>query len=378
MKFPKFHKKPLIASLAATVAILGGGAAYAFFTSSGSGAGSAHTGAAASLTISQVGAGYDSLIPSNNYSQDQTFGGAGISEFGNDITLSTPAAPELVSVVVAMDNWGPQINNLPITFTITGTPGGAPLTDTETYSFAPAPNSDTPSETNITFHFASQNAFVDQSLVYGISYDSNASDTPNGSALNVALSNSDSDLSVGTDTNPGTVWLDTSYSTIGDDFPACTYAPPFTTGTFEQVTTDCGPYAVGNPGAYGTPAQVQAGSDDIPAVEFNVVGGTTSLLYPGGPSQPVDFAITNAGSSSVHVATVTTTVTNVTTNTIAGDEACSATMYPLTDPVVTVDANIPPGTTIFSPSGTSIKMTDDGNNQDNCENAVVSLGFTSN
>jgi YbbR domain-containing protein len=53
-------------------------------------------------------------------------------------------------------------------------------------------------------------------------------------------------------------------------------------------------------------------------------------------------------------------------------------MYQLTNATVTIDANVPTGTTLYSPSGTTIKMLDDSNNQDNCENSVVSLGFSSN
>jgi hypothetical protein len=374
-------KKALVTSAAFALILAAGGAAFAYFTSGGSGTGSAQTGTATALTISQVGAGYDSLIQSNNYSQDQTYGGAGITEFGNAITLSTSSASQLVNVVVAMDNWDTAITNLPITMTITGTPGGAPLTDTQDYSFAAAINSDTPSETNITFNFASQNAFVDQSLVYGISFDTNANDTPTGSSLNVALSSSASNLSVGSDTTPGTVWLKTAWPGIGNDFPTCT--TPVATGTFEQVTTDCGPYASGNPGAYGTPTQVAAGSDDIPAVEFNVVGGTTTPLYPGGPSEPVDFAIINPGSSVEHVATVTTTLGTPTSG--PGSPACSSSWYALaggspggSTTTLTVNQNVSPGTTLFVPSGLSISMPADNVNQDSCEGQTLPLSFTSN
>jgi hypothetical protein len=373
-------KKALVTGAAFVLMLAAGGAAFAYFTSSGTGTGSAKTGTASALTISQVGAGYDSLIPSNTYSQDQTYGGAGITDFGNDITLSTPSS-QLVNVVVAMDNWGTAISNLPITLTITGTPGGAPLTDTQDYNFAAATNSDSPSETNITFDFSAQNAFVDQSLVYGISFDTNPGDTPTGSSLNVALSSSGSNLSVGSDTNPGTVWLNTMWSTIGNDFPTCT--TPVPTGTFEQVTTNCGPYNAANPGAYGTPSQVNAGSDDIPAVEFNVVGGTTPPLYPGGPSEPVDFAIVNPGSSSAHVAQVTTTLGTPTTGSIGGDLPCTSSWYSLAGGgggtgVVNVNENVAPGTTLFVPSGVSISMPAANVNQDNCEGSTLPLSFSSN
>jgi hypothetical protein len=379
----RFIGKKTVAITVATVVVLGmAGAAFAYFTSTGSGAGSANTGTAQNVTISQVGAGYDSLIPANTYSQDQCFACTGPIEFGNEVTLTTaPNATELTSVVVAIDNWGAAETGVPMTFTIPGgdTPGGGPLTDTQDYNFAAAITAGAdPSETNITFNFAPQDAYVDSTFVYGITFNTAADEAPvaDADSLNVGLSSSATNLSVGTDTNPGTVWMDDPNSN-NNDFPACMDSSLPTSG-FQQVTTDCGPYNPSNPGAYGTPAQVAAGSDDIPAVQVNVAGGTTPPLYPGGVSEPVDFAITNPGSGSVHVHTVVTAITSVTTGSIAGDEACATSMYSLTNATDTINANVPPGTTLYSPSGTSIKMLDDGNNQDNCENAVVSLSFTSN
>jgi len=121
---------------------------------------------------------------------------------------------------------------------------------------------------------------------------------------------------------------------------------------------------------------VEAGSADIPAVEVNVVGGIVPSLTPGGPSQPIDYAITNPGSSPVHVGAVTTSVSSLShTGNNAGLEACSATMYPIVQ-ATPIDANVAPGTTVYDPSGGSISMTDDGNNQDNCENATVNLSFS--
>ena len=197
-------------------------------------------------------------------------------------------------MVVAIDNWGPAETGVPMTLSIPGayTPGGATLSDTQDFNFAAQINSDSPSETNITFNFAPQDTFVDATFVYGITFNSAADEAPVAAAdsLNVALSNSATDLSVGSDTNPGTVWMDDIYGN-NNDFPACTAGLP-TTG-FQQVITNCGPYNPVNPGAYGTTEEVAAGSADIPAVQVNVVGGTTPPLYPGGPSEPVDFAITN-------------------------------------------------------------------------------------
>jgi hypothetical protein len=365
-----FKGKKRAVGLGVIAVLLGAVAAFAYFTSLGSGTGSAKTGSAVNLQISQVGAGYDSLVAgSDPYIQDQCFQCAQITEFGNDITLANAGDQQLVNVVVAFRNWGAAFSGVPITLSINNTVAG-PISDTETPSFAAASGPDTPSLTNVTFNFAAQGAFVQQEFVYGISFDASGA----AGGLNVALSNSANDLSVGTDTHSGTVWVDTTAgSGIAGDFPSCT-----TPGVgFAQVNTACGDASLTNPGAYGTSAQVAAGNADIPAVEVNVVGGIVTGLTPGGPSEPVDYAITNPGASPEHVNQVTTTFNSVTTNTIPGLESCATSMYSITNGPA-INANVPPGTTVYSPSGTTILMKDDSNNQDNCEGATVSLSFTSN
>jgi len=172
------------------------------------------------------------------------------------------------------------------------------------------------------------------------------------------------------------VWLQTSYNTIGNDFPACTATPPVATGVFESVITNCGTYSPTNPGAYGTQAEVNAGSADIPAVEFNVVGGAIVGLSPGSPSQPVDFAITNPGTTNVHVTQVITSVGSLSGGgSNSGLPACTTAMYPISGSPDTISANVAPGTTIFSPSGTRISLPDNNANQDNCEGATANLAF---
>jgi hypothetical protein len=380
------RKKVLGTAAVAALVVAGAGAAFAYFTSTGSGAGTAQTGKAASLTISQVGAGYDSLLASGSYSQDQCFSCLGPSELGNEVTLASGVASQLVSVVVAFDNWGAAITGGPLTVTIPTTVGGAPVSDTVDANFAAAINSQTPSLTNVTFDFSSQGAFVEPSFVYGISYgDENGSPTgttpdPKGEAsLNVALSSSSTDLTVGSDTVPGSIWMNDPNSN-NNDFPTCDNTDLPTTG-FVAVPVDCGPYNPNNPGAYGN----EAGTDDIPAVQVNVVGGVVPTLYPGGPSQPVDLAITNPGPGDQYVNDVTTTIGAVTsspTNIGGATAACSAAWYSLSNSgVVSIAKNLTPGTTLFVPSGLTISMpADSTDNQDNCEApyGVLSLGFTSN
>ena len=388
MQSKLFGSKKRIAALAVAAAVLAaGGAAFAYFTSSGAGAGSAQTGSASNVTISQVGAGYDSLISTNSYSQDQCLSGcSGPDEIGNDITLSSSASyQQLVNVVVGIDNWGAAVTAVPMTLTINNTAAG-PISDTVSASFPAATNPGTlPSETNVTFDFSPQDAFVSNEFVYGLTFNSTpgAAAVPAADSLNVALSSSANDLSVGTDTHPGTIWIDDAGSDNGD-FPTCTALP---TSGFAQVSTSCGPAL--ETGAYGTTAQVAAGNDDIPAVEINVVGGTVTGLYPGAPAQPIEYAITNPGTSPVQVNTVSvsldTTGTDVESPAPASQDVtgCLASWYQLNNSPQTIGQSIPPGTTLFTTNSAtattlSIQMLNPDIIQNACEGADIGLSFTSN
>ena len=175
------------------------------------------------------------------------------------------------------------------------------------------------------------------------------------------------------------MWLTTtSGAGIAGDFPACT-----TPGTgFAQVNTACGSSAPGNPGAYGNGVGLTSADADVPAVEFNVLGGGISALSPGVLDQPVEFAITNPGPSTVHVSTIGTSISSVSgAGTTSGIEACTATspFFHIDGSPATVNLTVPAGTTLVAPpSGTRISMLDDGNNQDNCEGATINLAFSSN
>src|ERR1019366_1432744 len=99
-----------------------GGAAFAYFTTTGAGTGSAQTATAKTLTISQIGAGYDSLA--STYHQDQCFECAGpLTEFGNEINLA-PGSGQLSNVVVAFRSYAGGTSTEPITLTLY-TPNGS-------------------------------------------------------------------------------------------------------------------------------------------------------------------------------------------------------------------------------------------------------------
>jgi hypothetical protein len=371
MKLFKTRKKMATVGITFALVIGGAGAAFAYFTSTGSGTGSAKTGTASNLTISQVGAGYDSLAPT--YHQDQCFECASLTEFGNEINLA-PGSGQLGNVVVAFRSYAGGTSSEPITLTLYSPAGppsyvGSEVTPYSSVTTSPViPPGNGHTVFYATFNFSALDLTLSGPVVYGISF----TDEP-GVTINVALSNSVSNLTVGTDVYPGNVFVDgaTNALSASGDAGSCSTS---TAAVFMATDINCATPG-GNYGAYGPGSNPT--NADIPAVEFNVVGGTTPPLYPGGPSQPVDFAITNPGSSPALVTSVTTTVTGVTTG-ILPLEPCTTNMYTLGDSPVTLNTNVPTGTTFFSPSGTTISMLNDSNNQDNCENSVVSLSFSSN
>lgn len=371
MRFIRSHRKLAVSSLALVVALMAGGVAYAFFLPTGSGSGSALTGNAPAVTISQVGAGYDSLAAT--YHQDQCFECASLTEFGNEINLA-PGSGQLGNVVVAFRSYAGGTSSEPITLTLYN-PGATPgsvgseiggVASVTTDPVIPAGNGST--VFYATFDFSAMDLTLSGPVVYGISF----TDEP-GVTINVALSNSVSNLTAGSDVYPGYVFVDgtqTNALSVSTDAGSCATS---TAGVFMATDINCATPA-DNYGAYGPGSNPN--NADIPAVEFNVVGGSSAPLYPGGPAQAVDFAITNPGPSPAYITTVTTSLVSVGAGSDANIAPCVIGEYYLTNAVNTLDVSVPTGTTFFSPSGTTISMTNENYNQDNCQGQAVTLGFT--
>ena len=104
---------------------------------------------------------------------------------------------------------------------------------------------------------------------------------------------------------------------------------------------------------------------------FNVVGGPVGPLYPGAPASPVEYAVTNFGSSPVHLGSVATSITGTS---VAGCNAAWFTIYG-TQPH-TLNMTFPTGTTIVTNTGTTIALTTKPFTQDTCQNATVTLTFS--
>jgi hypothetical protein len=370
-----------MAVIGLTVGLIAGasGLAVAYFTSSGTGTGTATVGHATDLTITQVGTAYDSLTPDGTYVQDQTYGGAGVTEFGNEIKLTSGGV--LGNVVVAFRNWGGALTAFPVTFNIFNpgdtSPDSAAIGSVTVDANFAASVGGNPSTSTVTFDFSSLDLTVPQTLVYGVAYAGAGTNGP-GSSLNVALSSSGSDLSIGTDPFPGTVYVNLLDSTwIGGwqvDTGVCSTTPSYTgfasTDVWAAAPGDCTSNTENNAGAYQN-----AQGADIPAVEFNVDGVTnTPPLYPGEPAQPITYIISNPGSSPVGVTGVTTSISSISG---ANDNAECAAGNWFTITQGTYSGIIPGGGSVTDNTA-SIAMVESGTNQDACENATLNLGFATN
>jgi hypothetical protein len=387
MKLFKAHRKLAVSSLALTVALLGGGVAFAYFTSTGGGTGTVGVGSSTALDITQIGSSlYDSGISPSDWIYSQASNGPRISEFGNEITLA-PSSQPLQSVVVGMVNFGSAPFTTPITVNVYSPSNlTTPLTsDTATIA---VPTCATPgtacsptghAKFDATFNNFNNSVVLPSTVVYGISLNALATDCTNSTAncgndpnpigsLNIALSNSNASgyaaqPSVGSDTNPLHWYIDSPQggngsSALATDIGSAA-AASLTASTFGPTG------ALVDPGA-GT------GTADVPAVQFNAaIGG----LLPGGPSQIINYTVSNPGSSSVFVSQVTALVTSISNITVPGPESCTIGMFPIAQGPA-IDATLPGGGSV---SGTaSIKMIDDGNNQDNCQGATLNLSYSSN
>jgi hypothetical protein len=424
MKFFSNHKKAAVAGLALTVAIVGGGVAFAYWTSSGSGTGSASDATATPLTISQDGTpAYDSLVspmPPDTWNEafSELNTSFGPSSVGNAITLASPGTT-LSSVVVALDNWACQTGNgngpgaascvttnpsatYPATMTLNvynpSNLTSAIASDTQTFNipFRPSGNAahcstgntwaGSPYENDgsqwydaatntcnygqtstVTFN-SFGGAVLPSNVVYKISYTPNSTSiTDPSNYLNFNLSTESTGISIGSDTDPGNLYM--GLLTDGSGAAAA--------GPSGQVS--CTP-AVAGFVEYSTAAGTGCGlgaTFNIPAVEFNV--STASGLYPGGPALPINFSVTNPGSIPAALNTVTIAITTITNQHGTSGGACDPAWFTVTQPTV-INGSVAAGATWDdTSSGASIQLNNSSTiDEDACQGATVNLKFTSN
>jgi hypothetical protein len=430
------NTKIVVAAFIVGIVMSASGAAFAYLDSTGSGSGTARSESVTPLSIEQISPAYDatpsplSLGSLSGVSQE----GGAVDELGNEVDLASTGT--LSSIVVTMLSQACQSGNYqeatsnggcdestlpgasfsePVTLTLynAGADGevGAEITHlTQTFAIPYLPafsascdnvlfpggggyTSSTGCEDaindTVTFDFAPLKVSLSsKQLIYGISYPtSDYGPDPFGHGtpcwetgtdpgcpydeLNVALTTSATEPTVGSDRFPGQ--LDMS--------------SPIPSEYCDDGAAGSGNFRLDSPGT--DPASCSGGDGwsvggggapyELPAVQIDLVADGIGDLYPNAPPQPIDFAITNPNPTDVHVGDITVTANSLGE---AGDlpsptyEACSLVMFPILQGAP-IDAEIPPGTTYFVPSGASISMPADGKNQDNCEGATLNLSFES-
>jgi hypothetical protein len=400
MKLFRHHKRMAISGLALTVALVAGGVAYGFFSSPGSGTGSAPIATVSPLLIDQLGGTplYNSTIDATAYQASQCFYCVGMGEFGNRITLASAGQP-LSDAVLAMANFGATAGTMNVTLKVFNagsgsTPGSLLATDTESVAVPAGPNGGYGStyctttgasdptcgiaNFNATFNFASQDVTLPGSIVYEVQYNDPSNAVDGG--VNVQLVNETSQVTVGSDADPGNLFValaSTSngdgYTETGQDAAPGEISCETGSSTFTELSTaSCSPSSNG----YGTPAYV-------PAIEFDT--NSMSGLYPGGPSQPINFSITNTGSTPATVSSVTVTVSTDNGNGLAEDQngndigGCAASWFTISPSPDTTGATVPAGGTVDWIGTENISMPANAStNQDACEGKSLGLTFTSN
>lgn len=351
------HKKRRITAVVSAGAVMlvlaAGGVAIAYMSASGAGNGAADVGNVTSLTIRQVGAGYDSLLPSttpNPYKLTECVNSCtGHFEIGDQVTLVTPSTAttaepwaRVTSATVALVNYNTSAVTQKVTLHLTGGPNGA-YTFTMSAKLAAAASPENHTVTLVKFTFAGGGVFEYKKTIsghhftYGIVLTAGTS-----SGVNIALVDPAHNVSVGTQPT-GTVLM---------------------TGVSTTNTA-------------GTPLVALTGY--IPAVQFNVVGGVVPALYPGSPAQPIQYAVTNPNSGSVHVNTITTKIetTGSAPTSVTHKPGCLVSWFTLASPTYAYNTTVPHGTTIVTTGSTTLALDTSGTTQDACKGATVPLTFSS-
>jgi hypothetical protein len=402
-----------------TVALIAGasGLAVAYFTSSGSGTGSAQVGTASPVLINQIGGTpmYNSRIDASAYQASQCFYCVQMGELGNKITFAGGVGGPLNDVTVDMANFSPVGGPMNITFNIFASgsgsaPGALLATDEQSFNIPAAPDGgyastfcSSPAEASnlycgignfsITFNFASQDITLPGTVVYGIEYNDPQNAYNGGVNVQLSSETGPNQVSVGSDTDSSHLFTDLAstaggngYDSSGNDVGPGEITCSTATSAFTEFSTTDGTNATlvnsNNPtGACGA-------APYIPAVEFDSAG--YSDLFPGGPSQTINFSVTNPGSGPTTVANVTITVASDPTagpnvgdvEAIPGDPAsdiagCLATWFTVTPASVPVNQTLSPGQTIDWNGGASISMSNPATDQDACQGASIGLSFSS-
>jgi hypothetical protein len=129
--------------------------------------------------------------------------------------------------------------------------------------------------------------------------------------------------------------------------------------------------------AYWTAGGTGTGTGSTGTSEAIIVDqdSTPTNIRPGGDPQLLSGDFINANDEPVYVGTVTASIASIS----GGGPTCEATDYALANAVMTVNAQVPPGTDVGAWSGATIAFNNKpAENQDDCKNATVNFSYTAN
>jgi hypothetical protein len=120
--------------------------------------------------------------------------------------------------------------------------------------------------------------------------------------------------------------------------------------------------------AYFTAAGSGSGTADVGAASAIVITSDANLtdLYPGGVDESVAVHVANPGSGQQYVDDVS--------GTVADNGGCLGSWFEVD--TIDLNQNIAPGATVDTT--TAVRMNDSGSNQNACQNATVTINWTSN
>jgi hypothetical protein len=112
------------------------------------------------------------------------------------------------------------------------------------------------------------------------------------------------------------------------------------------------------------------------AIVVNQTGSPTGL-YPGGPAVALAGTFTNTNASAITISSVTAAVHAFASHTVdATKPDCTQADFAIAG---TAGANVvPSGTAVGSWSGLTVRMLDNGLNQNNCKGAAITIDYTAN
>jgi hypothetical protein len=134
-----------------------------------------------------------------------------------------------------------------------------------------------------------------------------------------------------------------------------------------------GAYAYWTQGGSGT-GSASAGTTS--AITVNQTSTVTGL-YPGGPSATLSGNFDNPNSSAVQLSSVTAVISSISGAGSDGTKpACATADFAIGGSAGST--TVPSGTGVGSWSGLTVRLVDNGANQDNCKGATANITYTAN